>query len=98
MEVPANDEEAKKANDEAKAQADAKRNKIGFAGSLGDVWRSAMTAGARLGVPDAPDVQTAKYSKDQVDLLKRIAEYTQEQLGLAKSNVNQLANAEAMLT
>jgi hypothetical protein len=91
------DEEARKANEQAKADADAKRNRIGFAGSLGDVWRSAMTAGARLGVPDAPAVQTAKYSKEQVDLLKQIAEYTQGQLDLAKTNVNKLSAAEALL-
>lgn len=91
------DEEARKANDEAKAEAESRRNRIGFAGSLGDVWRSAMTAGARLGVPDAPAVQTAKYSKEQVDLLKQIAEYTQGQLDLAKTNVNKLSAAEALL-
>ena len=91
------DEEARKANEQAKADTDAKRNRIGFAGSLGDVWRSAMTAGARLGVPDAPAVQTAKYSKEQVDLLKQIAEYTQGQLDLAKGNVNKLSAAEALL-
>jgi len=91
------DEEARKANEQAKAEAESRRNRIGFAGSLGDVWRSAMTAGARLGVPDAPAVQTAKYSKEQVDLLKQIAEYTQGQLDLAKTNVNKLSAAEALL-
>jgi len=91
------DEEAKKAEEEARADAQRRRDKIGFVGSLSDVWRSAMTAGARLGVPVPPEIKAERYSKDQLDELKKIAEWSEKQYLLAQSSLNKLAVAESML-
>lgn len=91
------DEESKRKADEAKAEVERKRAKIGFASSAGEVWRSAMTAGARLSVPDAPEVKAAEYSKGQLDELKKIAEWSEKQYLLSVNNTNKLATAESML-
>jgi hypothetical protein len=91
------DEESKRADEEARAEAQRRRDKVGFAGGLTDVWRSAMTAGARLGVPVPPEVQSERYSKDQLEELKKIADWSEKQYLLAQSNLNKLATAESML-
>lgn len=89
------DEETKRKNDDAKAEVERKRAKIGFlGGGAGEVWRGAMAAGARLSVPDAPEVKT---EKAQLDQLKNIAEWTEKQYLFAVNNVNKLATAESML-
>lgn len=90
-------EESKRADEEARADAQRRRDKVGFAGGLTDVWRSAMTAGARLGVPVPPEIKAERYSKDQLEELKKIADWSEKQYLLAQSNVNKLATAESML-
>ncbi len=90
-------EDAKAKADAAKAEADRKRSAIGFlGGGLSEVWRGAMTAGARLAVPEAPAVtESNRLSQAQLDELKTISGLLGRQIDEAKGSINKLSGAMA---